>query len=97
MTFIMRRVDPEDDAKIVHGKLKRVDNNIEHAWVKLGPVVWEPQSNKIIDSKDFDKISIVEAEYTREEALLLTGRTGDYGPWTAAEVEAMHRAKEGKG
>jgi len=96
MNYVMKRLDAEDDAKIVHGKLKRIDKNIDHAWVKLGPVVWEPQLDKIVESKQFDKISIVDAEYTREEALLLTARTGSYGPWTAAEVEAMRRAKEGK-
>jgi hypothetical protein len=93
MNYVMKRVDPWDDAKIVHGKLKRINKNIDHAWVKLGPVVWDPQSDKIIESKYFDEISTVDAEYTREEALLLTARTGNYGPWTTAEVEAMRRAK----
>jgi hypothetical protein len=95
MNYIIKRIDPEDDAKLVHGKLKRIDKTIDHAWVKLGPVVWEPQLDKIVESKYFDKISTVDAEYTREEAILLTRRTDNYGPWTTAEVEAMRRAKAG--
>jgi len=82
--FLIRE---EEEGELIHGSVQTIGKRINHAWVELPSLVWEPKSGESMRKDYFYEIAEPQeqARYTTEEAVIMAARTGNLGPWTDQE------------
>lgn len=75
---------------LVHGVVHNQDSTpIKHAWVDLGNLIYEPQTNKIYDKEWFEKTStpVIHNTYTVDQAAIRLAKEKAHGPWDDPEFK----------
>ncbi|GAH18631.1 unnamed protein product, partial [marine sediment metagenome] len=77
----------EEEGELVHGSVQTIGKRINHAWVELPSLVWEPKSGESVRKDYFHEIAEPQeqARYTTVEAAIMAARTGNLGPWSDEE------------
>jgi len=84
---------------VVHGKVTNVEGRrFDHAWVEFKGKVFDPTSNVKMDKSKYYRLlkAKAEASYDSTDALVMSARTRNYGPWTKAEVAALQAVRKKK-
>lgn len=74
---------------VVHGKVTNKENKVlAHAWIEDGDIVLDPTTGiKTTKEKYYRALKAVpENKYNPMDAIKIRFKTGNYGPWTAEEI-----------